>query len=71
MHSRCQRVQQLVHCPQVDYVPSKAMSAEEIAQQQQMFESISKATRSVRLDRFGEAVDMQVRMKGPDSTVDL
>ena len=45
----------------MDFLPSKAMTAEEIAEQQSMFESISKATRSVKLERFGEEVDMQVR----------
>ena len=45
---------------QVDFLPSKAMTAEEIAQQQSLFESLAKATRSITVMVDKEPIEMQV-----------
>ena len=45
---------------QVDFLPSKAMTAEEIAQQQSLFESLAKATRSITVEVDGEPLEVQV-----------
>ena len=45
---------------QVDFLPSKAMTAEEIAAQQSIFESLAKATRSITVQVDNQPIEMQV-----------
>lgn len=47
---------------QVDFLPSKAMTAEEIAEQQSLFESLAKATRSISVEVDGQPIEMQVML---------